>query len=87
VAHYLRLSGNIYSVKGLIRGHQHEYQILKVGGIVIITLPISGNTSRAYVLTTAPKVKDWRKMVLLNSQRTELGPYPIKEDEDASRAF
>lgn len=73
IQHALRLASAQNKVKMIFRGHQHEKQHYTVGEkIIATTLPVGMDSQHyaqhysqkdtAYVLTTAPKVKDWQKV-------------------------
>lgn len=90
IGHYFDLSSIKHKVKFLLRGHQHEYAVHKINKKVIgITLTIGVDSEKqyvsqysdvdiAYVLTTAPKIEDWKKVILKRSR----GEDSEKESEE-----
>lgn len=93
----LELSSSVHKIKLVFRGHQHELQhhCALNDKLVVTTMPVgmdspySRNFLRqydtVYVLTTAPKVKDWTKQSFLREpgQSTkEITPsVPIRDTE------
>lgn len=80
IKHYLRLCGAVNKVKMVFRGHQHKFAHHQFkdksakGKVVVSTLPVGmddsykamlpGQDDCFYVLTTAPKVKEWTKIAM-----------------------
>jgi len=97
VKHYFHLvSTPENKVKLLFRGHQHQFKHhIHQNKLVVSTLPVGMDSvykhkfpkqrDGAYVLTTAPKVKDWKKIALQRksgeSKTTITNSYPIKSVE------
>lgn len=85
IAHYLRLSGTVNKVGIVYRGHQHLFdQSLHKNKVIVCTLPVGmdsiygvdprygGQLDLAYILSPAPKVKDWKKKILTREAGSSL---------------
>ena len=97
IKHYFRLCSSQHQVKMMFRGHQHEKMNHELNGKVFVsTMPVgmdSGSYAShykeqldtAYILTTAPKVKDWKKFAYLREPgkptKEIAGPCPIYSNE------
>lgn len=97
IKHYMRLSSAQNKVKMIFRGHEHRHKHLKMnnGKALVTTLSIGNDTGHerydtmnphdiAYLLTTAPKAKEWTKQALQRkkgSSETEIAnPVSIHSD-------
>lgn len=94
---YLRLCSAHHKVKLVFRGHEHRKQHHEHNGkVVVSTMPVGmdvtayarhipGQLDTAYILTAAPKVKDWTKNAYLRaigeSTKEITKPYPIRSTE------
>jgi hypothetical protein len=76
IKHCLRLSSAKHKVKMVFRGHQHSFahHLDKKDRVLVSTLPVGMDSAgymknfdqldRAYILDTAPKVKNWTKRAI-----------------------
>jgi hypothetical protein len=76
---YLSLSSEQHRVMMIFRGHEHEFQHVKYNDQVLVTtLPVGMDCpayqnnyeqpDRAYILTTARRVGDWKKRAILREK-------------------
>lgn len=85
VKHYMILcEGEAWKVKGILRGHEHEHEHFRhyknADKVFMTTLTVGMDSNsldqeikqddRAYILTTAPKVKDWLKQGILRAAKS-----------------
>lgn len=83
---YMRAISTInIKLSGVLRGHQHKYDLgLHNKKVVVSTLPVGMDSlgyknrydqkSRAYILTIAEKVKDWKKQAITRSSGKDSDP-------------